>query len=316
MPQAVQIETQAEQQGLAHLHGQAAAWGPRRKLAFDRREDTLDQSTTPIESLRERLPHFGAHAVHAPSFLPTLGGNHTLRSKFLSNVGVIPLAVELRIGQHQPNAGLLRGGFDDRRQIGAIVPRATSCRLRQQKLLIQVRHDHPLQPMPPGQRFLSVVMQTTHEKCADRSLRQTRRVHAHTGSPSSFPASPAQTTHRLADRLVDSLIVQPLQETVQGREIGHAGESQRLTQFAMFAEPHLGFAKGPVLVAHPTENRQQLGLRELALAETAAVARKHRFGNLQSDAGERQESDFGQGTSCLDSKQQFPRTWGCEFSWL
>src|ERR1017187_938602 len=41
----------------------------------------------------------------------------------------------------------------------------------------------------------------------------------------------------------------------------------------MFAEPHLGFAKGPVLVAHQAEYGQQLWLRKLVLAETTAGAR-------------------------------------------
>ena len=34
MPQAVQIETQAEQQSLAHLHRQAAAWSASRELGL------------------------------------------------------------------------------------------------------------------------------------------------------------------------------------------------------------------------------------------------------------------------------------------
>jgi len=73
MPQVVQIETQAEQQGLPHLHRQTAAWGASRELAFNRREDALDQCATPIELLRERSPHLGTDSVHAPSFLSTLG---------------------------------------------------------------------------------------------------------------------------------------------------------------------------------------------------------------------------------------------------
>jgi hypothetical protein len=51
------------------------------------------------------------------------------------------------------------------------------------------------------------------------------------------------------------------------------------------------------------------GLRELVLAETAAVARTH------SDASEGQESDFGHRTSCLHSKHQLPSPCDCEFSW-
>jgi len=108
MPQAVQIETQAEQQGLAHLHRQAPTRGTRRELAFDRREDTLDQGATPVEPVRKRPPHFGTHTVQAPIFLSAFRRDHTLRSELLTDVGMIPLAVEFRIGQHHPNAGLLR----------------------------------------------------------------------------------------------------------------------------------------------------------------------------------------------------------------
>jgi hypothetical protein len=73
----------------------------------------------------------------------------------------------------------------------------------------------------------------------------------------------------------------------------------------MFAEPHLGLAKGPVFVAHQAQNGQQLRLRKLVFAEAASVARKHRPGDLQSDAGKRQESNFGHRTSCLHSKHRF-----------
>jgi hypothetical protein len=150
-----------------------------------------------------------------------------------------------------------------------------------------------------------MMVQATHKERAGRSWRQTSGIHAHSGSSSAFSASAAQPTHGLPDRLVDDGIVQPLQKTIPGREIGHAREAEPLTQFAMFAQPHLGLAKGPVLLPHPAENRQQLGLVELMLAESAAVERKHRLGNFQSDANEGQESDFGHRTSCRGSKQQF-----------
>ena len=58
MPQAVQVETQAEPQGLALLHGQQAAWGAGREFALHRREDALDQSAVPIDPARKRPPHF------------------------------------------------------------------------------------------------------------------------------------------------------------------------------------------------------------------------------------------------------------------
>ena len=104
-PQAIQIETQTKQQGLANLHAQAAARGPCRKFAFDRREYALDQSAAPIQPAGKRPPHFRTDSVHSPGFLSPLGGDHTVRSELFPNVGVVPLAVEFRIGQHQPNGG-------------------------------------------------------------------------------------------------------------------------------------------------------------------------------------------------------------------
>src|SRR3974390_3565026 len=101
MPQAVQVETQAKQQGLPPWHGQAVPGSASRELAFDRREHALDQSATPVESRRECPAHFGAHPVDAPIFLPALGGNDALRSELLTDISMDPLAVELRVGQHQ-----------------------------------------------------------------------------------------------------------------------------------------------------------------------------------------------------------------------
>jgi hypothetical protein len=206
MPQAVQIETQAEQQGLAHLHGQTAARGAGRQLAFDRREDAFDQRAAAVNPLREGTSHLGADSVHAPGFLSAFGRNHALRSEMFTNVGVIAFAVELRVGQHQPDAGLFGSSFDNGRQIRAVVPGTPSCGLRQQELLIQIRHDHPLQPVSPRQRFLPVMMHAPHKECAHRALRQTGGVH---GDASAFPLLAQRTTqpaHRFANRAVDGVL--------------------------------------------------------------------------------------------------------------
>jgi hypothetical protein len=53
MPQGTQIETQSEQQGLAHLHVQGATLRAGRELAFHRGELALDQGTAPIELPRK-----------------------------------------------------------------------------------------------------------------------------------------------------------------------------------------------------------------------------------------------------------------------
>jgi hypothetical protein len=135
-------------------------------------------------------------------------------------------------------------------------------------------------------------------------LCQARCIDRDASSSSSFSARAAQPAHRLADRPVDRLVVESLQKAIQRREIGHADHPQRLTQLAVFAQPHFGFAKSPVLVAHQAENGQQLRLGELMFAESASVARQHRPADLQGDASKRQESNFGHRTSCFDSKQQ------------
>jgi hypothetical protein len=76
---------------------------------------------------------------------------------------------------------LPRSHFDHRGQIGAVVPRTAPGALRQQELLIHIGHDHPLQPMPPGQRLWPMMM---------------------------------QPPHGLADSSVEGWVVQPLQETI------------------------------------------------------------------------------------------------------
>jgi hypothetical protein len=186
MFQAIQIETQAEQQGLTPLHAQAAAGRPSRELALDRGEDAFDQRATPIDSLGECPPHLRSHSVDAPCFVPALRRNHTPRSKLAANVGVVPLAVEFAVGQHPADGRFLRSGSDDRGPIRTVVPGAASRHLRQQELFIQIRYDHPFQPVPPRQRFLPMMMQAPHKERADGSLRQARGIDSYTSAPPFF----------------------------------------------------------------------------------------------------------------------------------
>ena len=123
MPQAIQIETQSEQQGLTLLRAQRAARRTSREFAFDRTEQALDQGSAPVDPSRKCSSHFGAHSMDAPGFLSALGGDHALRPELLPDVGVILFAVEFGVGQHQPDARLLGSRLDDGGQIRAIVPR-------------------------------------------------------------------------------------------------------------------------------------------------------------------------------------------------
>ena len=166
-----------------HLHGQRTARCACREFPFHGREQAFNQGAAPIDPLWKRTSHLRAHSVHAPGFLSALSGNHALLSEVLADVGMIALTVEFCIGQHQPDAGLFGSGFNDSRQIRAVVPRAAPRELRQHELLIQIHGDHPLQPVPPRQRFLPVMMRALHKERAHRALRQTCGVHGDASTP-------------------------------------------------------------------------------------------------------------------------------------
>src|SRR6266446_4705358 len=105
MFQPIQIETQSEQQGLAHLRGQGSTRCASREFSFDRREQGLDQGAATVKASWEGTSHLGAHTTQTPGFLSAFGGNHALRSEAFADVGMIAFAVELRVGQYQPDAG-------------------------------------------------------------------------------------------------------------------------------------------------------------------------------------------------------------------
>lgn len=81
MLQAVQVETQAEQQGLTHLHPKRATGRACREFTLDRREQCFNQGTAAVELARKRPPHFGAHFADAPRLLPALGGDYASCAK-------------------------------------------------------------------------------------------------------------------------------------------------------------------------------------------------------------------------------------------
>lgn len=70
-------------------------------------------------------------------------------------------------------------------------------RVRHPDLLIQIRHNHALQPVPPRQRFLPVMMHAPHKERADRSLRQARSVHSYASAPQRRAAARTAQEARL-----------------------------------------------------------------------------------------------------------------------
>ncbi len=102
MPQAIQVETQAEQQSLERLHAERASGGASRELTL-RRGENADQSPPPIDAARKGSPHFSAHSPQAPRLLTALSRDDTPGAELAPNISMIALAVEFGIGQHQPD---------------------------------------------------------------------------------------------------------------------------------------------------------------------------------------------------------------------
>jgi len=132
-----------------------------------------DPGVTPAGSLRKRSAHLGAHSVPAPSFLPTFGGDHALRTDSLPEIRVIPFSVEFRVGQHHPDACLLGSGLDHCCKFAQSF-RGPRRAIATTGIADQIRHDHPLQPKLPLPRFCPAMMHPSHEEGTDPSLCQAR----------------------------------------------------------------------------------------------------------------------------------------------
>src|SRR5258708_9194397 len=104
--------------------------------------------------------------------------------------------------------------------------------LREQDLLLQIRKDQPLQTVTVARHPARMLFHAANEKRADGVLREPRAIHP--GShPRRAPAA-AQLAHGFCKPAVDGVVVEPLQDTIQGGVIMHAWQLQRFPQFAMF----------------------------------------------------------------------------------
>jgi len=73
MAEAIKVESQAQQPGLADLNEQAAAWNAGGELAFDGGEYRFNQGSPSVLFLGDGPPHLGSHSVDIPRLLVTLG---------------------------------------------------------------------------------------------------------------------------------------------------------------------------------------------------------------------------------------------------
>ena len=99
VPQAIEVVSESEQQGLANLRGQVASRSARGKFPFDHREDSFDLGAWPILFPWKSPVHLvtGGSFRDAPA---KVRRDNALRSPALPNVLVIGFRIELRIRQH------------------------------------------------------------------------------------------------------------------------------------------------------------------------------------------------------------------------
>jgi len=302
MPQAIEIIGEAEEEGLANLGGQATPRGTRGEFTFDDRKDSFDLGALPVRFFREGAVHLIANgAIGDP---PALGGDDASSPQALPNVLVIGFGVKLRIRQHHANGRASCRHVQQSRQIAHVGSWPAMRPLRQQNLLLHIHHDHPLQPMAMARAAVGMLFHAPYKKGADRIIGEPGAVDSYGNG--TAPAS-SQPAHRFAQPAVHRVVLQSAQKTIQRGVVGHGGQLQCGAQLLVFAQARLGFAKGPIFVAHQTEHRQQLRLGELMFAEARAVGRQNLRGHLQRHAGYGQESDFGHRPSCLIRKHPNPR---------
>jgi hypothetical protein len=70
----------------------------------------------------------------------------------------------------------------------------------------------------------------------------------------------------------------------------------------VFEKMNFGFAKGPALLAHEVQDRQQSRLRELVFAKAGAIARYRGLGYIQSHLHESHQTNFRHGFAAVSPK--------------
>jgi hypothetical protein len=295
MPQPIEVKSQAEQQSLPHLCGQAATRCFGRELAFDHREDRFYFGARPIQRPRKSAVHLVAKRSFRNTTPPI--GNHAVGSQRAAQVAVIGFGVELRVRQHHSNGHGATGRVHQAGQSTGVAPRTLSRALRQNDLAIHIDHDQPLQKVPIACFSARRLLDAGYEIGTDGVLRKPGTVHRHASPASAATRTAAQSPHGFSQRALNGIVRQSPQEALHGGVVGHAGQSQHGAQLHMLAQSHLGFAESPVCIAHQAEDGQQLRLGALVFAETTPVSRQNRRGYIHRRASKRQESDFGHRTS-------------------
>jgi len=89
MPQAIEIVSQSQKQGLTALCKQASAWGTAGQLAFGHGEDSFNQRKATVFMTRKGGTHLRSDTMNPPRLFPAFGGDDAQSMKLLTDKGGI-----------------------------------------------------------------------------------------------------------------------------------------------------------------------------------------------------------------------------------
>jgi len=286
--EAVEVEGEAEQECLAGLSGDGSAGSAAGEFAFDGGEDALDQGAFSIELTGEVLTHLGACAGGAATG-EAGGGDDAVGLEQFAAEEMIAFGIELGVGQHAADWDLAVCLKHQRRQGGTVVPGSLPGMLGQDDLAVHIDYSQPFQPVLPGAWLVAEMFHAADEVAADRTLRKSGGIDGYRGWTSP---PPGHASHDLTHRPRHIFFLKPQQKTIERGMVGNRVQPKRRAQLRMLTQPHLGFAEGPVLIAHQTQHRLHLRLRELSLTELGATRRQDGFADFQRQPGELDQPNF------------------------
>jgi hypothetical protein len=196
----------------------------------------------------------------------------------------LPLAVERAVGQHTANGSQVAGALEQGTQPGPVVGRAAVGRLRQDELARPI-HDHPpCAPVAP-RTPVATGADPMDEAGADGSRRQAGRIDGDR-RPVVPPSGGGGIRHSVArSKRATSSSCRRRRHRYTVVESATRSILAHVSQLGVLPQAHLCLARGPVLRAQETADRQQARLGERVLRERAAL--RLRYGGTAASATSR-----------------------------
>ena len=103
--------------------------------------------------------------------------------------------------------------------------------------------------MFPTALLVAEVLYVADEIAADRALHKSRCIYGYRGRTSP---PPGHAPHDFMHHTHHIVFLEPRQKAIQRGVIRHRAQLESRAQLGVLTQPHLSFAKDPVLVTHQT----------------------------------------------------------------